>query len=93
MQFGQLKRREVISLLGGAAAWPIAAHAQQPALPVVAFLHPGAPEIAARDVAAFRKGLNEVGYIKGRTSPSSITGWKVNMIYCRHCSPIWSAAL
>jgi putative ABC transport system substrate-binding protein len=62
-----MRRREFIRSIGGAAiAWPLAARAQQPAMPVVAFLHPGAPEIAARDVAAFRKGLNEVGYIEGQ---------------------------
>ena len=54
-------RREFITLLGGASTWPLAARAQQTAMPVVALLHPGAPEVGARDVAAFRKGLNETG--------------------------------
>ena len=62
-----IRRREFVTLLGSvAAAWPSAARAQQPAMPVVALLHPGAPEVGARDVAAFRKGLNETGYIEGR---------------------------
>jgi putative tryptophan/tyrosine transport system substrate-binding protein len=59
-------RRELLAALGGAAAWPLAARAQQPARPVVEFLHPGASEIGARDVAAFRKGLHETGYIEGQ---------------------------
>src|SRR5262245_50195742 len=62
-----MRRREFITLLGGAAAtWPVVGHAQQAGMPVVALLHPGAPEVGARDVAAFRKGLNETGYIEGR---------------------------
>jgi putative ABC transport system substrate-binding protein len=60
-------RRELLAALGGAAVvWPFAALAQQPARPVVEFLHPGASEIGARDVAAFRKGLHETGYIEGQ---------------------------
>jgi putative ABC transport system substrate-binding protein len=62
-----VKRRELITLLGGtAAAWPLAARAQQPAIPVVGFVYPGVPELSAGVVAAFRKGLNETGFIEGR---------------------------
>ena len=64
------KRREFITLVGGGglllAAKVKRARAQQPAMPVIGFLHPGASEIGARDVAAFRKGLQESGYVEGQ---------------------------
>jgi putative ABC transport system substrate-binding protein len=69
MQFDQLKRREVITLLGGvAAAWPLAARAQQPAMPVVGLVGGGGGDISTRYVAAFRKGLNETGIIEGQNA-------------------------
>jgi putative ABC transport system substrate-binding protein len=61
-----MRRREFITLLGGSATWPLAARAQQPALPVVGFIFGGSAADSERSVAAFRKGLNDGGYIEGQ---------------------------
>jgi hypothetical protein len=61
-----LKRREFITLVGGAAAWPITVRAQQPAMPVVGYLSGAAPGASRHLIDAVKKGLGQVGYVEGR---------------------------
>jgi ABC-type uncharacterized transport system substrate-binding protein len=61
-----MRRRQFITLIGGAAAWPLAADAQQPAMPVVGLIHGGSPANSGSHVAAFRQGLSESGFVEGQ---------------------------
>jgi len=61
-----MRRRDFMAGLGSAAAWPLAARAQQPALPAVGLIQGGSADASPRNVAAFRKGLNETGYVEGQ---------------------------
>jgi putative tryptophan/tyrosine transport system substrate-binding protein len=66
MQFDRLRRREFVRLLSGAAVvWPLAARAQQPAMPVIGFLNGLSPQVTSSRVAAYRDGLAKAGFVEG----------------------------
>ena len=89
MRFEQMRRRKFMTLLAGTAAWSLAARAQQPTTPVIGFL--GSPSAAewAPFAAAFRQGLQETGYSRGRMRRSNTAGRMVNTSDYRSLLPIW----
>jgi len=82
-----MRRREVISLLGGVAAWPLAARAQQPTMALIGLL--SGTHRDDRELSAIRQGLKEAGYIEGAMWQSNIARRVVNTIDCRHWQRSW----
>ena len=83
-------RRELLAALGGAAAaWPLAARAQQP-MPVIGYLNNGSPESDAPRLTGLRRGLNQTGYVEGRNLVIEFAGRETKLTDCQSWRLIWS---
>src|SRR6516225_2616953 len=86
-----MRRRDLI-FVGAAAIWPLAARAQQPAVPVVGFMSGRSEEDSARVASAFRQGLADAGFIEGQTVKIEYRWANGDYAGCRRSPPIWSTA-
>ena len=87
-----MRRREFISLLGGAAvSWPLGARAQQPAMPVVGFVSSLSPGDLTFVMPAFHEGLNAAGFEEGHNVTVEYRWAEGHYDRLRHCAPIWFA--
>ena len=84
-----MRRREFIAALGGAVAMPFAVHAQQPAMPVIGYLSSGSPRGFATRLAAFRQGLQEIGYREGQNVAIEYRWAEGKTIGCHPWPPNW----
>ena len=84
-----MRRREFITLVGGAVVWPFTTRAQQSTMPVIGYMSARSPEDTVQVLEAFYKGLGEGGFVKGRTSTLSTVGPKAITAGSRRTPPSW----
>ena len=80
-----------MTLVGGAAAWPMTASAQQPSMPVIGYLDSRSPDVVASRLRAFRQGLKETGHVEARMLRSYIASRRIGLIDCQSWRLTWRA--